>query len=330
MKALNVHRDWFRPGALVAQIERVYRAAAGSADGRRARAPSGGGAQAATTSHVSRMLRRSSRRDHCPQLTPSGEVDECPSRFDAGRLVRLAERAAATGQPWADELADTVDAMLEIAYFVDTCEQPCPVVLTHRDIHPWNLLARRSTGRLDWEISGTLDLASELGSTALSLSKGPGFDDVDPATFRSSSTATSPGGSCRRRVRLDRVQDQHGSGPTVERCARFAGRGRRRSTIFGSVPCRCARSAWPTGLFGRLPERRPRYAAPPEEAGRSFARAPPRECDSLRSRRTGCNPRRVSGTAIRCRPFVTQPPERWPSAVPPGESTTPSRDVKPV
>ena len=61
-----------------------------------------------------------------------------------------------------------------------------PVVLTHRDIHPWNLLAR--SGRpiiLDWEISGMLDLAGELGSTALSLSKGPGFDDIDPAVFRS-------------------------------------------------------------------------------------------------------------------------------------------------
>lgn len=100
--------------------------------------------------------------------------------------LELAERAAATGQPWADVLAGTVDALLAIASFVDTCERPGPVVLTHRDIHPWNLLAR--DGRpvvLDWEISGTLELASELGSTALSLSKGPGFDDIDPAIFRS-------------------------------------------------------------------------------------------------------------------------------------------------
>ncbi len=98
----------------------------------------------------------------------------------------LAERAAATRQPWADLLAGTVDALLAIGDFVDTCERPGPVVLTHRDIHPWNLLAR--DGRpvvLDWEISGTLELAGELGSTALSLSKGPGFDDIDPAIFRS-------------------------------------------------------------------------------------------------------------------------------------------------
>jgi aminoglycoside phosphotransferase (APT) family kinase protein len=108
----------------------------------------------------------------------------------AGRAPRdwpeLAQRAAATGQPWADVLADVVDALLEIADVVDTCERPGPVVLTHRDIHPWNLLAR--AGRpvmLDWEISGMLDLAGELGSTALTLSKGPGFDDIDPAVFHS-------------------------------------------------------------------------------------------------------------------------------------------------
>jgi aminoglycoside phosphotransferase (APT) family kinase protein len=98
----------------------------------------------------------------------------------------LAERAAATGQPWADELASRVETMLAIARLVDTCERPGPVVLTHRDIHPWNLLAR--DGRpvvLDWELSGTLDLAGDLGSTALGLAKGRGFDDVDPTAFRS-------------------------------------------------------------------------------------------------------------------------------------------------
>ena len=98
----------------------------------------------------------------------------------------LARRAAVTDQPWADELAGTVDALLAIADFVDTCERPGPVVLTHRDIHPWNLLARE--GRpvvLDWELSGSLELASELGSTALSLSKGRGFDHIDSAVFRS-------------------------------------------------------------------------------------------------------------------------------------------------
>jgi aminoglycoside phosphotransferase (APT) family kinase protein len=98
----------------------------------------------------------------------------------------LAERAAATEQPWADELASQVETFLAIAHFVDTCERPGPVVLTHRDIQPWNLLAR--DGRpvvLDWELSGMLDLAGELGSTALSLAKGPGFDDIEPAIFRS-------------------------------------------------------------------------------------------------------------------------------------------------
>ena len=98
----------------------------------------------------------------------------------------LAARAAATGQPWAEALASQVQTFLAIAGFVDTCERPGPVVLTHQDIRPWNLLARQ--GRpvvLDWELSGMLDLAGELGSTALSLAKGPGFDDIRPAVFRS-------------------------------------------------------------------------------------------------------------------------------------------------
>lgn len=98
----------------------------------------------------------------------------------------LAARAAATGQPWADELASHVETFLEIARFVDTCERPGPVVLTHGDIQPWNLLTReRRPVVLDWELSGMLDLSGELGSTALSLAKGCGFDDIKPSIFRS-------------------------------------------------------------------------------------------------------------------------------------------------
>ena len=111
-----------------------------------------------------------------------GSVEE-PASQD---WPELAERAAATGQPWADELAAHVETFLAIAQFVDTCERPGPAVLTHKDIQPWNLLARE--GRpvvLDWELSGVLDLAGELGSTALSLAKGPGFDGIEPAVFRS-------------------------------------------------------------------------------------------------------------------------------------------------
>lgn len=113
---------------------------------------------------------------------PAGP-DEEPAARD---WPELAARAVATGQPWAAELASPVETFLAIARFVDTCERPGPVVLTHGDIQPWNLLARE--GRpvvLDWELSGMLDLSSELGSTALSLAKGPGFDDIRPAVFRS-------------------------------------------------------------------------------------------------------------------------------------------------
>ncbi|MFC7620277.1 phosphotransferase family protein [Microlunatus sp. GCM10028923] len=109
-----------------------------------------------------------------------------PSREPTPRdWPELAERAAATGQPWADELAAKVDTFLAIADFVDTCERPGPVVLTHQDLQPWNLLVR--DGRpvlLDWELSGRLDLSGELGSTALGLCKGPGLDHLEPASFR--------------------------------------------------------------------------------------------------------------------------------------------------
>ncbi|HUP84304.1 MAG TPA: phosphotransferase [Acidimicrobiales bacterium] len=120
-------------------------------------------------------------RIHALDVTWPRVASEAPTPLD---WPELADRAAATGQPWADELAATVDVLLAVGDFVDRCERPGPVVLTHKDIHPWNLLAR--SGRpvvLDWEISGMLELSSELGSTALSLSKGPGFDHIDPAIF---------------------------------------------------------------------------------------------------------------------------------------------------
>ncbi|KKJ93851.1 phosphotransferase family protein [Micromonospora sp. HK10] len=112
--------------------------------------------------------------------SPDPRADPAPRDWP-----ELARRATATGQPWAGELAARVGAFLAIARFVDSCERPGPVVLTHRDIQPWNLLSR--AGRpvvLDWELSGMLDVSGELGSTALSLAKGPGFDDLQPAIFR--------------------------------------------------------------------------------------------------------------------------------------------------
>ncbi|MEV7623801.1 phosphotransferase [Actinoplanes sp. NPDC089786] len=113
---------------------------------------------------------------------PHASTDDPPAQD----WPELADRAASTGQPWAGELASHVETFVAIARFVDTCERPGPVVLTHRDIQPWNLLAR--AGRpvvLDWELSGMLDLSGELGSTALSLAKGPGFDTIEPTIFRS-------------------------------------------------------------------------------------------------------------------------------------------------
>jgi aminoglycoside phosphotransferase (APT) family kinase protein len=110
----------------------------------------------------------------------------------------LAERATATGQPWADELASQVGTFLAIARFVDTCERPGPVVLTHRDIQPWNLLSRE--GRpvvLDWELSGMLDLSGELGSRRdpASTASGP------PSSVRSSTATSREAERCRRGVR---------------------------------------------------------------------------------------------------------------------------------
>jgi len=121
-------------------------------------------------------------RIHALDVPWPHEPDEGPTPQD---WPELAERAAATGQPWADNLAARVNTFTAIARFVDTCRCPGPVVLTHCDVQPWNLLARG--GRpvlLDWELSGLSDLSGELGSTALSLAKGPSFDSVEPGIFR--------------------------------------------------------------------------------------------------------------------------------------------------
>ncbi|SNT29676.1 Predicted kinase, aminoglycoside phosphotransferase (APT) family [Asanoa hainanensis] len=121
-------------------------------------------------------------RLHALSVSWPGVVVSEPAPRD---WASLAARATATGQPWAGELVSSVTTFLALAEFVDACERPGPAVLTHRDIQPWNLLSR--AGRpvvLDWELSGLLDLSGELGSTALSLAKGPGFDDIRPAIFR--------------------------------------------------------------------------------------------------------------------------------------------------
>jgi aminoglycoside phosphotransferase (APT) family kinase protein len=99
----------------------------------------------------------------------------------------LAARAVASQQPWADELLAVVDVFLAIGEFVDGCERRGPVVVTHRDIAPWNLLdAGGHPIVLDWELAGTLELSSELGSTALNLATcgEDGFGVSEPAVFR--------------------------------------------------------------------------------------------------------------------------------------------------
>lgn len=100
--------------------------------------------------------------------------------------AELADRAITTGQPWGEELARNVATFEAIAEFVDGSEPPGPVVLTHRDVQPWNLLNRAGHPVvLDWEISGRMKVSSELASTALGLSKGSTFEDVDAAVLRS-------------------------------------------------------------------------------------------------------------------------------------------------
>jgi hypothetical protein len=91
----------------------------------------------------------------------------------------------ASQEPWADELVAVADSFLAISQFVDACERRGPVVLTHKDINPRNLLdAGGHPIVLDWEIAGELHVASELGSTALNLAKGLGVRPHRAGVFR--------------------------------------------------------------------------------------------------------------------------------------------------
>ena len=96
---------------------------------------------------------------------------------------QLADRAAE--QPWGGELDRLVPTLAAIGAFVDGVGQPEPIVLTHRDVGQKNLLVR--DGRpilLDWETTGKMPLAAELGSTALTLATGRDLDSLEPAVFR--------------------------------------------------------------------------------------------------------------------------------------------------
>ena len=70
---------------------------------------------------------------HALDLGWTHDIVEAPSSRD---WAELAEQATADGQPWAADLAVGVDKFLAMAEFVDTCEQPGPTVLTHKDIRP--------------------------------------------------------------------------------------------------------------------------------------------------------------------------------------------------
>ena len=107
-----------------------------SASRRHARPPVGRGGEGARSAGVAGVRVRD-RWD--PRATSTHSTSTWTPRGDRGADPRdwpeLAERAAATGQPWADELASQVETFLAIARFVDTCERPGPVVLTHQR-HP--------------------------------------------------------------------------------------------------------------------------------------------------------------------------------------------------
>ncbi len=97
----------------------------------------------------------------------------------------LAERAAATGQRGPTNSPPTSRRSSRL--LISSTPANGQAHNADPQGHPTvDLLARE--GRpvvLDWELSGMLDLSGELGSTALILAKGPGFDDIEPAIFRS-------------------------------------------------------------------------------------------------------------------------------------------------
>jgi Ser/Thr protein kinase RdoA (MazF antagonist) len=96
----------------------------------------------------------------------------------------LADRAVASRQPWADALAAAVPALGEIGRRVDAAGHPEPLVLTHKDIGQKNLLdVDGNPVIVDWETSGMLPLAYELGQTALGLARGEEVDAIEPAVF---------------------------------------------------------------------------------------------------------------------------------------------------
>lgn len=116
------------------------------------------------------------------EWSPVSIADPMPTESD---WRSLADRAIACGMPWATELAAAVRAFGKISAWVDAGGRPEPMVLTHKDIGQKNLLVRADGPVvLDWETSGILPLACELGQTAHGLARGELLDSLRPEVFR--------------------------------------------------------------------------------------------------------------------------------------------------
>ncbi|MEX1007199.1 MAG: GNAT family N-acetyltransferase [Acidimicrobiia bacterium] len=103
----------------------------------------------------------------------------------------LARRGEASGESWAADLADAVDALAAIGIRVEELsEVPGRVVIGHRDANQKNLVMVDGTVHLvDWENAGATTVEWELGSTAIDLTGGSpsavraffdGYRSVDP------------------------------------------------------------------------------------------------------------------------------------------------------
>lgn len=97
----------------------------------------------------------------------------------------IAQEASLAGLSWADQVVDSVAALARIGGLVEEwASRGDPTVVSHRDVGQKNLLDRG--GRpivVDWEASGPVTVAEELGSTGLVLASGSDLVDLQPEVF---------------------------------------------------------------------------------------------------------------------------------------------------